>query len=304
MPDRGRGRPAASSVVMSRRVLLSLGAMSLTAGCTHVDGIWQPAAQPNDGPMPSDSPMQGDSHPSPGPPTPASSPSPSPTPPWTPPAMSRPAPGHCPILDGITQHPDGPQHYVPCHGTDIGLTIDDGPDPTWTPKVLALLARYHITATFCLIGRNANAYTHLVEAISDAGHEIANHTWNHPLPLTALTAAQIHDEVHRTSEVVFRTTGTAPTLFRAPGGEWSPTILAELKSAGLSPLDWSVDPRDWSRPGVPHIVDTILHRTRPGAIILEHDGGGNRQQTVDALTIVLPRLLHAGYNFVTPNHRA
>jgi peptidoglycan/xylan/chitin deacetylase (PgdA/CDA1 family) len=230
-------------------------------------------------------------------------PRPSPTHAWKPPTVARPLAGHCPIIDGVTQHSGGPQHYVPCHGTNIGLTIDDGPNPTWTPQVLKLLARYRITATFCLIGRSATAHRSLVAAIADAGHEIANHTWTHPLPFTTLDAAAVRDEIHRTSDALITLTGTPPTLFRAPGGEWNATVLAEVKSAGLKPLDWSVDPRDWSRPGVPHIVDTILHQTRPGAIILEHDGGGNRQQTVDALTIALPRLLDVGYTFVTPNAR-
>lgn len=90
----------------------------------------------------------------------------------------------------------------------------------------------------------------------------------------------------------------ADRLFRAPGGIWSPAVLAECRALGVRPLDWSVDPRDWSQPGVRHIVTTILTKTEPGAIILEHDGGGNRDQTVSALALVLPRLLHAGYTFV------
>ena len=94
--------------------------------------------------------------------------------------------------------------------------------------------------------------------------------------------------------------GRRPTLFRSPGGHWSPAVLAACAKAGLRPLDWSVDPRDWSRPGVPHIVDVLLTHTRPGSIILDHDGGGDRQQTLDALTIALPRLLDAGYRFTQP----
>jgi peptidoglycan/xylan/chitin deacetylase (PgdA/CDA1 family) len=219
--------------------------------------------------------------------------------PWQPPAMSRPDAGHCPILDGITQHPGGPQHYVPCNGTDIGLTIDDGPDPTWTPKVLALLARYQITATFCMIGRNANTYTQLVEAISGAGHEIANHTWSHP-DMATLGAAAMREEVTRASGQIQAATGQQPAMFRAPYGAWSPALLDYLTAQGLTPLAWSVDPRDWARPGVHAIVANILRTTRSGSIILEHDGGGDRAQTVAALKIVLPRLLDAGYQFRPP----
>jgi peptidoglycan/xylan/chitin deacetylase (PgdA/CDA1 family) len=205
----------------------------------------------------------------------------------------------CPAVPGITPYPGGPQHYVPCHGANIALTIDDGPDPRWTPQVLALLAKYQIRATFCMIGRHAVTYPQLVAAVVGAGHQIVNHTFTHPQPFATLTAPQVHDEIARTAEVL-TAQGIRPRLFRAPGGGWSPAALAECRAAGLHPLDWSVDPRDWSRPGVPHIVDTILTRTHPGSIILDHDGGGDRQQTVDALTIALPRLIDAGYHFVQP----
>ena len=89
-------------------------------------------------------------------------------------------------------------------------------------------------------------------------------------------------------------------MFRAPYGAWSPDVLAQCRQLGLTPLDWSVDPRDWSRPGVSAIVANIMRNTRTGSIILEHDGGGNRSQTVAALTYVLPRLLAQGFRFGTP----
>jgi len=91
-----------------------------------------------------------------------------------------------------------------------------------------------------------------------------------------------------------------PTMFRAPYGAWSPAVLQPCAQTGMTPLAWSVDPRDWSRPGVPSIVGNIMRNTRTGSIILEHDGGGNRSQTVAALKIVLPRLLAEGYRFTTP----
>jgi peptidoglycan/xylan/chitin deacetylase (PgdA/CDA1 family) len=203
-------------------------------------------------------------------------------------------------VPGVVQRPGGPQHYLPCHGTDIALTIDDGPDPTYTPQILDLLARYRITATFCMIGSRAAAQPTLVARVAAAGHHIANHTYTHPLNLPTLAPAQIHDQIARTSDALTRLAGTRPTLFRAPGGNWSPTVLAACAAAGLRPLDWSVDPRDWSLPGVPHIVQVILTQTRPGSIILDHDGGGNRQQTVEALGIALPRLIDAGYTFTQP----
>jgi peptidoglycan/xylan/chitin deacetylase (PgdA/CDA1 family) len=89
-------------------------------------------------------------------------------------------------------------------------------------------------------------------------------------------------------------------MFRAPYGAWSPTVLRYCEQLRVTPLDWSVDPRDWSRPGVAAIVDNIMDNTRTGSIILEHDGGGNRSETVAALKIVLPRLLDEGFRFRTP----
>src|SRR5215475_4923693 len=164
--------------VMTRRVLLTLGAVSLTAACSHTAAhAGAPVARPSTTEIP------GDSHQLP---HPTPSPTPRPTRPWKPPTVAKPVAGHCPVIDGVVQRTGGPQHYVPCHGTDIGLTIDDGPSSTWTPKVLKLLARYHVTATFCLIGQNAAAHPDLVKAITDAGHEVANHTWTHPLPFTNL----------------------------------------------------------------------------------------------------------------------
>ncbi len=216
------------------------------------------------------------------------------------PAPATATPGVCPTVPGVVQHPGGPQHYLSCSGTDIALTIDDGPDPQWTPQILALLTRYRIPATFCMIGRHAAAYPHLVADVVAGGHRVANHSFTHPIPITRLTTAQVHDEVNRASDAITAAGGGRPALFRSPGGIWSAAVLAACAAAGLRPLDWSVDPRDWSRPGVPHIVGVILTRTRPGSIILDHDGGGNRQQTIDALTIALPRLLDAGYQFTQP----
>ena len=89
-------------------------------------------------------------------------------------------------------------------------------------------------------------------------------------------------------------------MFRAPYGAWSRPVLKYCQTEGLTPLDWSVDPRDWARPGVSKIVRTITETTRTGSIILEHDGGGDRAQTVAALKIAIPRLLDQGYHFAIP----
>jgi peptidoglycan-N-acetylglucosamine deacetylase len=181
----------------------------------------------------------------------------------------------------------------------IALTIDDGPSPEYTPQVLRLLERYRVTATFSMIGLEVAAYPGLVREVAAAGHTIANHTWSHA-DLAYLPPALIADQGDRATAAIHKATGHAPSLFRAPYGAWSPAVLEYCARAGMTPLDWSVDPRDWSRPGVSAIVRNIMGNTRTGSIILEHDGGGNRSQTVAALKIVLPRLLDVGYHFAIP----
>lgn len=181
----------------------------------------------------------------------------------------------------------------------IALTIDDGPNPIYTPQVLRLLAKYKITATFSMIGIEVRNYPAVAREVADAGHVVANHTWAH-LNLPALSPTQVVDQMNWATDEIHRATGRVPDLFRAPFGAWSPVVLRHCAQTGMTPLDWSVDPRDWALPGVASIVDNIMDNTRTGSIILEHDGGGNRSETVDALKIVIPRLLSAGYHFRTP----
>ena len=181
----------------------------------------------------------------------------------------------------------------------IALTIDDGPNPVYTPQILRLLDKYRVTATFSMIGIEVNTHPGVAREVAAAGHKIANHTWTH-LDLAALPPVAVADQINRATGTIHKVTGRVPDLFRAPYGMWSPAVLRHCAQTGLTPLDWSVDPRDWSRPGVASIVGNIVRNTRSGSIILEHDGGGNRSQTVAALKIVLPRLLAAGYRFSTP----
>jgi peptidoglycan/xylan/chitin deacetylase (PgdA/CDA1 family) len=192
-----------------------------------------------------------------------------------------------------------PQFYVHEGDKAIALTIDDGPSAKYTPQVLALLAQYKIAATFCMIGQSADQHASLVAEVSAAGHLVANHTWTHP-NLSKMTEAQVTAEIERTNDAITRGGAKQPTLFRAPGGNWSPTVFSVCDKLGLRPLDWSVDPRDWSRPGTDHIVQTVMGHTHTGSIILEHDGGGDRSQTVAALQRFIPQLLQAGYHFVQP----
>jgi peptidoglycan-N-acetylglucosamine deacetylase len=194
---------------------------------------------------------------------------------------------------------DRPLYYIRDASKAIALTIDDGPDPVYTPQVLGLLRRYRVTATFSMIGIHVAAYPHLARAVAEAGHTIANHTWTH-VDLAGLPAQAVRSELVLASRAIRTATGVHPRLFRAPYGAWTKDVIRLCEQMRMVPLDWSVDPRDWAMPGVRSIVANIMHHTQPGSIILEHDGGGNRSQTVAALRIVLPRLLAEGYHFHTP----
>lgn len=206
---------------------------------------------------------------------------------------------HTPASARPSRPLERPLYYVDDASRAIALTIDDGPDPVYTPQVLRILSDYHVTATFSMIGLRVAAYPELARAVADAGHQIANHTWTHA-DLAGLPARIVHSEMAKASRAIHTATGLHPGLFRAPYGAWSAAVIRQCETMRMIPLDWSVDPRDWERPGTRSIIRTIMTNTRPGSIILEHDGGGNRSQTVEALRVVVPRLLHEGYHFVTP----
>lgn len=180
----------------------------------------------------------------------------------------------------------------------IALTIDDGPSPVYTAQVLRILEEHKVTAAFSMIGRNAARYPAVAREVAQAGHVIVNHTWDHS-NIGLMPAPLVSDEISRAADAIQAATGQWPQWFRAPYGAWSPEVLRYCTDNGLYPLDWSVDPRDWSRPGTNSIISNILRNTRTGSIILEHDGGGNRAQTVAALRVVIPRLLDEGYHFTT-----
>ncbi|MGW3039753.1 polysaccharide deacetylase family protein [Kitasatospora sp. NPDC001159] len=204
-----------------------------------------------------------------------------------------------PVRRVLTDAESKPVYELDAGRRVVALTIDDGPDPRYTPAVLALLQQYGIRATFFLVGENVVEHAALVKEIADRGHHVGNHTWTHP-DLRHMPEDAVRDELERTSDLLHRTTGRQPTWFRAPGGDWSPVSLKVAADLGMRNMAWSVDPRDWARPGTSAITDRILKGTRPGAIVLNHDGGGDRSQTVAALKAYLPVLIDSGYLFTAP----
>lgn len=240
-----------------------------------------------------------------GSPSPTESPTPAPAPSSVAPATGSAAPSSPPASAAspsprvVTAAESRPVYELDAGRKVVAITVDDGPDPRYTPAVLALLDQYGIRASFFLIGENADAHPDLVREVAARGHHIANHSWSHP-DLSGLSAAKVRDELGRTSELLGRLTGRAPTWFRAPGGGWSPTVLKVGAELGMRPMAWSVDPQDWATPGTDVITKRLEKELRPGAIVLTHDGGGDRSQTVAALKTFLPLLIDSGYRFTAP----
>ncbi|WP_329253213.1 polysaccharide deacetylase family protein [Streptomyces sp. NBC_01478] len=180
---------------------------------------------------------------------------------------------------------------------EIALTFDDGPQPENTGRVLDVLERYGVPATFFCVGMNARAHPDLLVRMREQGHGFGNHTWSHPF-LPELTRPQLREQIERTQEAITEAAGVpAPTLFRPPYGARTPQVLDWLAESGLRIALWDVVPDDWSMPGARTVADLVLEQARPGSVVLLHDGGGDRGQTVEALPAVIEGLLERGYRF-------
>lgn len=193
----------------------------------------------------------------------------------------------------------------------VALTFDDGPDPVWTPKILDVLKREHVPATFFIIGENALTNHGLLTRLIREGHEVGNHTYTHP-NLGMATEEETTLEVNATQRLFQAFTGRSLRLFRAPYfGDAEPTTTDEIVPAytaqqlGYLSIGLHVDPGDWKRPGVDAIVKRTVDQVeasndeRSGQIVLLHDAGGDRAQTVAALPRIIQALRAKGYRFVT-----
>jgi peptidoglycan/xylan/chitin deacetylase (PgdA/CDA1 family) len=180
---------------------------------------------------------------------------------------------------------------------EVALTFDDGPGP-FTPQVLSVLEHNHVRATFFVIGRMLRYFgASTVREIED-GDVIGDHTENHPM-LAHLSA---HDQFEELSEQIARVEvlgGRRPVLFRPPYGSFNATTMRELQRLHLLMVLWSVDTDDYEQPGVQTIVQRAMEGAHPGAIILMHDAGGERQQTIEALPQIIKQLRARGYKLVT-----
>jgi len=205
-----------------------------------------------------------------------------------------------PIAKPRPPRPERPITDMPTGSLTVTLSFDDGPDPRWTPTVLDLLRQYHAKAIFCMVGLHAAANPALVRRIAAEGHVLCDHSWTHDEHLGRRPAGTIEFEVGHTAAVITQAAGVAPRYYRAPGGNWTPNVIVTAQSHRLHPLGWSVDPADWAKPGTSAIIARVLGTVHPGAVILMHDGYGDRSQSVAALRQILPALAARGYRFTVP----
>ncbi|MFG2309104.1 polysaccharide deacetylase family protein [Streptomyces sp. NPDC048566] len=183
----------------------------------------------------------------------------------------------------------------------VNITIDDGPDPVWTPQVLDVLREYGVKATFCMVGTQAEAHPDLVKKVVAAGHRLCDHTVSHDTTMDRKSPAYRSRQILDAERMITKASGgVRPLYYRAPGGAFTPDSRELAASRGMRPLGWNVDTKDFERPGTDAIVATVRRELPNGPTLLFHDAGGDRSQTVAALRRVLPWLKEEGRSFGFP----
>ena len=197
---------------------------------------------------------------------------------------------------------DGKRSALYFHGPRdkkrVALTFDDGPDWRYTSRILDILKREKVRATFFLVGRMAEQRPDLVRRMVREGHVVANHSWNHP-NLARLDSRRVRREVDRTNRVIKEITGRSPKLFRAPYGSLDRRVERLIRKRGMIIVHWNVDTRDWDGRSSDRIIRTVRQQAGPGSVILQHTAGRNLDNTVKALPRMIADLKKRGYEMVT-----
>lgn len=186
----------------------------------------------------------------------------------------------------------------------VYLTFDDGPDPVWSPQVLAILQKYQAHATFFMIGRNASAFPDTVLQIASGGNTLGNHSYNH-FDLTTLNFGGFSLEVDDTYQAIRYALKDHPELagqltkcLRPPYGRANETVYSYAMGMGYSISMWNLDTRDWAGLDPEEILANFSNKLQPDRVILFHDGGEDRQNTIEALDLVLHELIMQGYEIL------
>lgn len=212
-------------------------------------------------------------------------------------------------VDIITEEPVNGE--VVCYNVDtrgekvIALTFDDGPWDETTEEILDILKQYNAKATFFTVGNRISGREDLVKRAVNEGHEVGTHTYDHAqgsgegVSLILMSTEERQEEVEKGLQAIEDATGEqASTMFRSPGGNFDNSVATDLYGMIVAEIGWNIDTGDWQQPGADVIAERI-ESADPGEIILLHDGGGDRSQTVEALEKALPKLVEEGYSFVT-----
>lgn len=182
----------------------------------------------------------------------------------------------------------------------IGLTFDDGPWPD-TPAFLKVLHDEGVRATFCMIGRQISPMIGIVHQVADAGMTLCNHTVDHNMYLDRASADVVRSDVQGGHDAITAALNKAPVLYRPPGGTLSPEVIAAAGRAGEQVIHWTIDSMDYRKLSADAITQRVVGLAKPGSIVLLHDGGGDRLQTLIALPRIIETLRAQGYAFATPD---
>jgi len=188
--------------------------------------------------------------------------------------------------------PKADRTTTPKKGKVVALTFDDGPDPILTPRLLKILKKNHVNATFFEVGQSVSRYPKITKAVLAAGNELGNHSWNHP-DFNAVGTAKTVSQITRTNRAIYQATGQLPQLVRPPYGN---ITAAEGRAIEQPIIRWSVDSRDWSYLNKNKDIQSVLGATRNGSIVLMHD---IHAPSVAAVPTIIHRLKAKGYRFVT-----
>jgi peptidoglycan-N-acetylglucosamine deacetylase len=187
-------------------------------------------------------------------------------------------------------------NYVHVEGPYIAMSFDDGPSDKLTPKLLDLLAKHHIKATFFVLGENVTQYPEIVTRAAREGHEIGNHSWSHP-NFAKMSDESVRSQLRRTDDAIKNAIGKSPTLCRPPYGSITPRQKRWIHDEfGYEIAMWDVDPFDWKRPGPTVVTNRIVKLTRAGSIVLSHD---IHPGTIEAMPATFDELEAKGFKFVT-----
>lgn len=180
----------------------------------------------------------------------------------------------------------------------VAFTFDDGPNPEYTPQILAVLDKYHVRATFFMAGEMAQQYPEVVRLVAEQGHDVGNHTMTHP-EAPKVNSQRLRQEVQGAAQLLERISGKRIHYFRPPYGYFDVAYFQACRDNNMDVVLWSIVPRDWEQPPAEVLVRRVVAEIRPGAIVLLHDGGGDRRQTVKALPLIIEAIQARGLQAVT-----